>query len=82
MNGIKYISAIEAAERWHLSRRRVVALCGDGRIIGAQKAGVYWIIPENANEFRQSPRADKRKRGIGFAWQGRCLTAFYRRCEK
>lgn len=39
MYGIKYISAIEAAERWHLSRRRVVALCGDGRIIGAQKPG-------------------------------------------
>lgn len=39
MYGIKYISAIEAAKRWHLSRRRVVALCGDGRITGAQKAG-------------------------------------------
>ena len=50
MYGIKYISAIEAAERWHLSRRRVVALCGDGRIIGAQKARAYWIIPENAKK--------------------------------
>ena len=55
MYGIKYISAIEAAERWHLSRRRVVALCGDGRITGAQKAGAqkagaYWIIPENAKK--------------------------------
>ena len=48
MYGTKYISAIEAAERWHLSRRRVVALCGGGRISGAQKAGAYWIIPENA----------------------------------
>lgn len=48
MYGIKYISAIEAAKRWQLSRRRVVALCGDGRITGAQKAGAYWIIPENA----------------------------------
>ncbi len=50
MYSIKYISAIEAAQRWHLSRRRVVALCGGGRIIGAQKAGAYWIIPENAKE--------------------------------
>ena len=50
MYSIKYISAIEAAERWHLSRRRVVALCGDGRITGAQKAGAYWIIPENAKK--------------------------------
>ena len=44
MYGIKYISAIEAAERWHLSRRR------DGRITGAQKVGAYWIIPENAEK--------------------------------
>ena len=50
MYSIKYISAIEAAQRWHLSRRRVVALCGGGRIIGAQKAGAYWIIPENARK--------------------------------
>ena len=50
MYGIKYISAIEAAKRWHLSRRRVVALCSGGRIIGAQKAGAYWIIPENAKK--------------------------------
>lgn len=45
---MKYISAIEAAERWNLSRRRVVTLCNNERIEGAQKAGSYWIIPENA----------------------------------
>lgn len=50
MYSMKYISAIEAAKRWHLSRRRVVALCGNGRITGAQKAGAYWIIPENAEK--------------------------------
>lgn len=50
MYGTKYISAIEAAERWHLSRRRVVALCGGGRIIGAQKAGAYW-------SFRKTQRS-------------------------
>ena len=47
---MKYISAIEAAERWNLSRRRVVTLYNDGRIDGAQKAGAYWIIPENAEK--------------------------------
>lgn len=47
---IKYISAIEAAERWSLSRRRVITLCNSGRIKGAQKAGSYWIIPENAEK--------------------------------
>lgn len=47
---MKYISAIEAAERWNLSRRRVITLCNNGRIEGAQKAGSYWIIPENAEK--------------------------------
>lgn len=50
MYGIKYISAIEAEKRRHLSKRRAVALCGDGRITGAQKAGAYRIISENAKK--------------------------------
>ena len=47
---MKYISAIEAAERWNLSRRRVITLCNNGRIEGAQKAGATWIIPEDAEK--------------------------------
>lgn len=47
---MKYISAIEAAERWNLSRRRVITLCNNGRIEGAQKAGATWIIPDDAKK--------------------------------
>ena len=47
---MKYISAIEAAQKWNLSRRRVITLCNDGRIDGAQKAGTFWIIPEDAEK--------------------------------
>lgn len=47
---MKYISAIEAAERWNLSRRRVITLCNSGRIEGAQKAGATWIIPDTAKK--------------------------------
>lgn len=47
---MKYISAIEAAECWNLSRRRIITLCNNGRIEGAQKAGATWIIPENAEK--------------------------------
>ncbi len=47
---MKYISAIEAAERWNLSRRRIITLCNEGRIAGAQKVGTYWIIPEDAEK--------------------------------
>ena len=47
---MKYISALEAAERWSLSRRRIITLCNNGRIEGAQKVGATWIIPDNAQK--------------------------------
>ena len=47
---MKYISAMEAADRWNLSRRRIITLCNSGRIDGAQKAGATWIIPDNAQK--------------------------------
>ncbi len=47
---MKYISALEAAERWRLSRRRIITLCNNGRIEGAQKVGATWIIPDNAQK--------------------------------
>lgn len=45
---MKYISALEAADRWNLSRRRIIMLCNNGRIEGARKVGATWIIPDNA----------------------------------
>ena len=45
---MKYISALEAADRWSLSRRRIIMLRNNGRIEGAQKAGAAWIISDNA----------------------------------
>jgi len=47
---MKYISTTEAAAKWNLSKRRVVVLCSEGRIDGAQKAGSTWIIPDNAEK--------------------------------
>lgn len=47
---MKYISAQEAADRWNLSRRRIITLCNNSRIEGAQKAGATWIIPDNAQK--------------------------------
>ena len=47
---MRYLSTSEAAEKWGLSSRRVVVLCNEGRIDGAQKAGSTWIIPENAQK--------------------------------
>ena len=47
---MKYISVTEAANKWNLSTRRVTTLCLEGRIEGAQKAGAFWIIPEEAQK--------------------------------
>ena len=47
---MKYMSTSEAAEKWGLSSRRIVVLCNEGRIDGAQKAGSTWIIPETAEK--------------------------------
>ena len=47
---MKYISTSEAAKKWDLSSRRVVVLCNEGRVDGAQKAGSTWIIPDTAEK--------------------------------
>lgn len=47
---MRYLSTTQTAERFGLSARRVALLCEQGRIEGAQKAGVNWIIPEDAKK--------------------------------
>ena len=47
---MKYLSTTQTAKRFCLSARRVAILCEQGRILGAQKAGANWIIPENAEK--------------------------------
>ena len=47
---MKYLSTLEAAEKWGVSPRRVGVLCNENRIPGAQRAGCRWIIPENAEK--------------------------------
>lgn len=45
---MEYISAKEAAEKWNITRRRVLVYCLDGRIEGAVKVGSTWIVPKDA----------------------------------
>lgn len=42
------ISAKEVAEKWGLTKRRVLVLCKEGRIPGAEMIGSTWAIPEDA----------------------------------
>jgi len=47
---VEYMSIIEAAEKWKITRRRIQVLCNQGRISGTQKVGTVWIIPSNAEK--------------------------------
>ena len=42
------ITVKEAASKWNVSERRVQKLCSDGRIKGACKFGISWMIPKTA----------------------------------
>ena len=44
------ISAKEAASKWDISQRRVIVLCSEGRIPGAQIVGNSWVIPNGSNK--------------------------------
>ena len=45
-----YITASQAAEKWHISQRRVQVLCSQGRIPGVFKLGENWAIPEDTDK--------------------------------
>lgn len=47
---MKYITASQAAEKWHISQRRVQVLCSKGRIKGVFKLGENWAIPEDSQK--------------------------------
>lgn len=43
-----YMTAQEVAEKWGITVRQVQILCKEERIIGAERMGKIWVIPENA----------------------------------
>ena len=45
---MKMITAQEAAQKWNISLRRVQDYCKKGRIEGAERFGLNWMIPEAA----------------------------------
>lgn len=47
---MEYISAKEAADKWGISKRRVQVLCAENRIEGANKVGMVWVIPKEADK--------------------------------
>ena len=66
--GLEYLSVRQAMEKWHMTDRRVTALCREGRIPGAKKTGKTWLIPDDAEmplDGRTRAYAQKGSRGEG-----------------
>lgn len=57
---MEYMSVIEAAEKWKITRRRIQVLCNQGRINGAQKVGTVWIIPSDEEKPKDARFKDKK----------------------
>ncbi len=54
-----YMTASQAAKKWHISQRRVQILCSENRIEGTFKLGEAWAIPENAEKPCDNRKARK-----------------------
>ena len=55
-----YITVREAAEKWQISQRLVQKYCAAGRIEGAKKFGVSWLIPNTAPK----PQDPRKQQGV------------------
>jgi hypothetical protein len=48
---MEYITPKEAANLWGISARRVVVLCTEGKVDGAERlGGKMWVIPRSAQK--------------------------------
>ena len=47
---MRYLIPKEAAKKWGISERRVQILCAQGKIIGTERHGRIWLIPETAEK--------------------------------
>lgn len=54
-----YITAQQAGVKWSISKRRVLVLCTQNRIVGTVKIGHQWLIPNSAekpDDFRKNKK--------------------------
>lgn len=47
---MEYLTTVEMSEKWHISSRRIITLCTEGRINGVIKKGKMWLIPSDAKK--------------------------------
>ncbi len=58
---LAYMTANEAAEKWKISRRRVLTLCKEKRINNVAMLGNMWIIPIDAQKPEDARSTHKRQ---------------------
>ncbi|WP_418419508.1 helix-turn-helix domain-containing protein [Blautia sp.] len=64
---MEFLTTTEIATKWNISRRRVAALCKEGRIDGAVLKGKTWLIPDDAikpDDPRHIRKAQKQNKDI------------------
>ena len=47
---MEYLTVKETAQKWGISGRRINTLCNEGRIASAEKKGLMWLIPKDAEK--------------------------------
>ena len=75
-----YVSIQEAADRWHVSTRRVQQLCKEGKINGVMKEGKTWRIPletELPVKSKQSERPGRLPLPVGISGYIDAVTHYY-----
>ena len=68
---MNYLTSVQTAEKWGLTKRRVNSLCQKGCIDGAYKDGYRWMIPEDAVR----PGKDDRETETGKTRSGKSALA-------
>jgi len=78
---MKYMSSVEACEKWKISDRRIRALCNEGRIEGAVKIGRNWSIPTDAVKPMDA-RESSKKNYIGLEYDFRIINSLKEAIDK
>lgn len=47
---LNYMTVKEAGEKWGIGSRMVTLYCADGQIKGAEKIGIMWLNPKDAEK--------------------------------
>jgi hypothetical protein len=51
---MEFISAEQAAKKWGISAQRVREYCRNGRVVGAKRFGLVYMIPDDAEKPRDA----------------------------